>query len=245
MATPIMHVSNPMRVAAPNQVLHSFLILFLLFTSSVSQRFANQATSLRSHLRAATNRTLRPGHRRPRSHGSQLSLCRLLRLFRHAFHSHRGLIFGLHYLRIPFIIINPCQVNMRPCQHHGILRRRMLANRQPPKYLLGPCRIVIQHRDQSDSVPCPCLVRIFRQHFLKSRLCRARIFLRDPPLALRQRREDFGIVRHRRWYHLLLARDLFSRCLIFYTRWLARASTTPLSPVCPSPPPPPPPPPPP
>src|SRR5216683_5427381 len=32
-----MHVINPMRVAAPNQILHSFLILFLLFTSSVSQ----------------------------------------------------------------------------------------------------------------------------------------------------------------------------------------------------------------
>src|SRR6267154_3227873 len=37
MATPIMHVSSPMRVAAPNEILHSFLILFLLFTSSVSQ----------------------------------------------------------------------------------------------------------------------------------------------------------------------------------------------------------------
>src|SRR5260370_15063429 len=37
MATPITHVNNPMRVAAPNQILHSFLMLFLLFTSSVSQ----------------------------------------------------------------------------------------------------------------------------------------------------------------------------------------------------------------
>src|SRR5260370_20992574 len=117
MATPIMHVSNPMRVAAPNQVLHSFLILFLLFTSSVSQRFANQATSLRSHLRAATNRTLPPGHRRPRSHGSQLTLCRLLRLFRSAFLSQRGLRVVLHYLRIPFITINTPQVNTRPRPH--------------------------------------------------------------------------------------------------------------------------------
>src|SRR5260370_16694478 len=37
MAPPIMHVSNAMRLAVPNQVSHSFLILLLPFTSSVGQ----------------------------------------------------------------------------------------------------------------------------------------------------------------------------------------------------------------
>ena len=103
---------------------------------------------------------------------------------------------------------------MRPHKDHWILCRRMLTDRQPPKHLLGPRRIVIQHRHQSESVPRPCLVRIFRQNFLKRCLCRARIFLGDPPLAFCERRDDLCIIRHRRWRGASLARHFFSCRLV-------------------------------
>src|SRR5712664_1934488 len=141
-------------------------------------------------------------------------LRRLLRLLRPAFHTQHGLILRLRYFWIPFIIINPRQVNVRPRQHHGILCRRLIAGGQPPEHLLGPCRVVIQQRHQSNSVPRPRLIRIFRQNFLKRCLRRSRIFLRDPPLPLCQRRNDFCIIRNRRWRGVSSARDFFTRCFI-------------------------------
>src|SRR5712664_3801162 len=149
-------------------------------------------------------------------------LRRLLRLLRPAFHTQHGLILRLRYFWIPFIIINPRQVNVRPRQHHGILCRLLIAGGQPPEHLLGPCRVVIQERHQSNSVPRPRLIRIFRQNFLKRCLCRARIFFRDPPLPLRQRRDDLWIIRHRRRRRASPARHFFTRCFVLRLGRLGR-----------------------
>src|SRR6202045_841837 len=48
-------------------------------------------------------------------------------LFRATLHRQRGLILGLGLAWLAFPIINPCEVNMRPGQDHGIGSRGMLS----------------------------------------------------------------------------------------------------------------------
>src|SRR6266481_3949038 len=210
-AIPLPHTSSPATVAAPNQIFQFFLIRFLLFPSCFI-RDSHLKIDLRS----------RPRYRLISAKRREPFLRRQFCLLRPAFHAQHGLILHFRYFGIPLIIENPCEVNVRPRQHHGILSRRMFTGGQAPEYLLGSCRIVIQKRHQPNSVPRPRLIRIFRQNFLKRCLRRARVFFRDPPLPLRQRRNDLCIIRHRRRRRASPARHFFTRCFVHQLGRLGR-----------------------
>src|SRR5580704_1730111 len=74
----------------------------------------------------------------------EFSLRRLLGLLRRAFHRQRGFEFRFRHAWVSLRIVDPPQVNVRPCHHHGVQRRGVFAGGQPPEHLLGPRSILIE-----------------------------------------------------------------------------------------------------